>query len=331
MFERRMRRLAVAVVALAMMRLGNAAGVAQFTENRFDFGTVQQGAHLEHAFDVTNSGNAVLRFTQAELSMPGMQARFAPAAIAPGAKGVVTIDWVTDQVAGKVEGVARIRTSDPQQSPVAVMLSGSVTPAVAIEPIPAVFLSTFAGEPAVRVLTVRNNTDQALAVSGAESGSHTTASIRSIEAGKVFAVDVRTPAKSPGRFEESLTLNTSRGALTLPVHVWIKPELYVNPDAVDFGSITAGQAPHANESNRQSVVLRRHRGTFAIKSIASDNPDVGVTSLPSSGSSDSFTLDVRLKTIAAARNISGNIRVRTDDPAFPEIIIPVSATIVPAG
>ena len=322
--------LAAAVVAVLVALCGEAGAAAQttLTDNRYDFGSVKQGTHISHEFTVRNTGDGPLRFTGAELTMPGMQARFGQAELPPGAEGKVTIDWATDHVGGAVEGSVRIRSNDPRHPALSLSLVGTVVPPISIEPMPAVFLSSFANEPAERVLTVRNNTDRPLELSVIESGPHTSAAVAPIDPGKAYKVSVSAkPPVAPGRYEESLTLQTGSGPVTLPVHVWIKPDLYANPDAVDLGAVRADAGPDAVG---QSVVLKRREGEFAIESVTSDVPALSVTRSPASGRSAAFKLDVRVRAqaLAAAQSLAGTIRVRTSDPRFPEIDIPVSGAVV---
>ena len=58
----------------------------------------------------------------------------------------------------------------------------------------------------------------------------------------MFTVTVRPAAHAAtGKYEESLSIQTddaSIGTITIPVHVWVKPNLYANPDVVDFGNIS---------------------------------------------------------------------------------------------
>jgi hypothetical protein len=325
---------AVAACTACMSAALGAAAMprAEIAQDRYDFGAVEQGHRITHAFTVSNRGAAELRFSGAKLSLPGMQVRMAPGTIAPGAQGTVTIDLATDHVAGAVEGIARIRSNDPSR-PVAVLtLAGSVSAAISIEPIPAVFLSTFADEPAERVMTVRNHRDRPFELTGAEPGAHTTAAIATVERGKVYTVAVRTkPGAAPGRFEESLILQSTNGPITLPVHVWIKPDLYANPEAVDFGTVPSDSPRPSADATAQTVVLRRRAGEFEIESIASDVAGVTVTRTPATGRSNSFTLNVRLRPreLASIASLAGNIRVRTSDPRFPEIVIPVTGSLSP--
>ena len=332
---------ALTFAALLLLPAGSRGESTQVatTQDQYDFGSVRQGANVRHEFAIRNSGSTALRFSAAELSMPGMKARLGSAEIAPGAEGTVTLEWTTDHVAGAVQGVAHIRWSDPAQPEALLTMHGTVVPALSIEPIPAVYLSAYANEPAERILTIRNNDSRPLTLSHAQAGAHATATLSTVEAGKVFTVAVRPAAHAvPGKYEESLSIQTDNaaiGTITIPVHVWVKPDLYANPDVVDFGSIPREAAQRAGAADAmltQVAVLRRRSGAFEIKSIVSDSPLVVVTQTPS-GPSESFTLQMKLRPEAlfAGTRIDGKIRVKTSDRRFPEIDLPMSGEVTPSA
>jgi len=334
--------VAIALIATAFVLAAPGASHAQplladsAHQDQYDFGSVKQGTDIHHEFTIRNDGSAALRFSAAELSMPGMKARFAPAEIAPGAEGKVTLDWTTGNVAGAVQGIARIRWSDPAQPETLLTMKGSVVPALSIEPIPAVYLSAYSNEPVERVLTIRNNDSRPLALTHAQAGAHATATLTTVEAGKVFTVTVRPVAHAaPGKYEESLSIQTDDaaiGTITIPVHVWVKPDLYANHDVIDFGAISreAAQQPGAADAMlTQVAVLRRRSGAFEIKAIASDSPLVVVKQTPATGPSDSFTLEMKLRPEAlfAGAKIDGKVRIQTSDRRFPEIDLPLAGSV----
>jgi hypothetical protein len=329
--------LALCFVAFASARAS--APNATVAQETFDFGSVKQGARIDHAFTVKNSGDGPLRFAGADLSLPGMQIRLAPAEVAPGGEGTVTITWATDHVAGAVEGVATVRSNDPVRPQLALTVRGSVVPSISIEPLPAVFLSTFAGDAAERVLTIRNNADTELAAPRIEPGPHVVASVKTVQSGKTFAIAVRAaPDAAPGRYEETLrveTGNAATGVISIPVHLWVKPDLYANPDSVDFGTVAVGDpndAPSAASAPTQTVMLKRRSGTFEIESISSDSPLLVATRSPASGPSDAFSIDARLRPelLWPGATVKGNLRIRTNDPKFPEVVVPVTGSAMPS-
>src|SRR5439155_10260304 len=254
--------------------------------------------------------------------------------VPPGDEGTVTVEWVTDHVVGAVAGEARIRWNDPARPEGTVTLKGVVTPAISIQPMAAVFLSVFAGEPGERVLTVVNNDEGPLAVTRVENGRHVAAAVSTVEPGKVFKVTVRPAAGvTPGRYEESLTLHTdsvSAARVELPVHLLVKADLYANPDAVDFGTVHLDQArkPGLVDFLAQTLLVKRREGSFEITSVACDLPAVAVRRL-SEGASDSFEVDVHLRpeTLRPGR-LEGRIRISTSDPRFPELVVPVRGEVL---
>jgi len=300
-------------------------------ETVFDFGKLTQGTPIAHSFTVRNTGDVPLRYDRAELSLPGMRIRVTPAVIAPGTEAKATIDWTTTRIAGKVEGVARIRWEDAAIPEVAVTLKGTIVPSIAIEPLPAVFLSAFGGEPVVRNLTIRNNEAKPLAITGVHGGEHVTVTLDAVEAGRTYAVAVRAaPQTEPGRYEETITLTTDKPGqerITLPVHLWVKPDLYANPDTVDFGTVRQDQLQQPGVAT-QAVMLKRRSGNFEIIAVTSDSPMIEVIQR-STGPSESIRLDVRLHPEPGFRGqLASRIRVRTNDPKFPEIAIPVTGSVL---
>ena len=301
----------------------------------YDFGSVKQGVRIKHDFKVRNVGDAPLRISAAELSLPGMQARVTPAVVPPGTEGTVAIEWATNQVAGDVTGVARIRWNDPACPDLALTVKGSVIPHISIEPMPAVFLSTHVNAPAERILTIRNNDERPLVITGVEPGPHVAASLATVEAGKEFRLAVRDAPDTPvGRYEASVTLLTddpATGPITLPVHLWVKADLYANPDTVDFGTVRREDMLRADAADAvltQTLFLKKRAGNFEIASIASDSPIIAATRSPQ-GPSDSFAIDVRLRPDALTPGkIDAKLRVVTNDPDSREIVIPITGTVL---
>ena len=302
-------------------------------QDTYAFGSVRQGDPVSHAFIIRNAGTAPLRITGATLSTAGMNVRVAPTQIPPQGEGSVTVELTTAHKGGAVSAAAQIQWNDPAQAGPTLKLEGYIAAPLVIEPVPAIFLSDFAGQPAERTLTIKNNDPGPLAITGVRHSSHLDVTIRNLEVGRVFTVVARAaPAAPVGHYEESLTLLTDRpGAdrIEIPVHLWIKPDLYANPDTVEFGDVRIADATRADpRSALTQTLFLKHRGVFEITSLRCDSPLVDVTRSPA-GASDSFQIDVRLRPEALrSGTINGQIQVKTNDPRFPQLTIPVSGRLL---
>ena len=309
---------------------GGEAGPAFLPETRHDFGIVRQGAKVTHGFLLRNRRETPLAIERLEFSRPGMTARF-PAEIPAGGEGTITVNWDTAQVRGKVESEAVAHLGDPAQSHVVLVLKAVVRPGVEVLPYAAVFVSVFAGDSAERSLTIVNNDEQPLTITRVEAaGPHCTARLASVETGKLYHITVVVPAGiPPGRYRELVYVETdhpARSRLTIPVNLFVKAEVYANPEAVDFGVVPLGQlekTPGLLQLLTQTVMVKKRQGEFAITKIASDLAFVTVKQTPDVSSS-AFRLDFGLapQRLRPGR-IEGTIRVMTDDGKFPEVLIPV--------
>lgn len=296
----------------------------------YDFGSVRQGAAVRHVFIIKNAGVGPLRITGAELSLPGMKVRVAPVEVPAGGESAVTLELNTEHVAGVIEGGAQLQWNDPTRPGASLTLKGYVVPRIAIEPMPAVFLSAFSAEPAERTLTIRNNEAQPLAITGVEHSARLSVAITELEPGRVFTLSARSVSGVPaGRYEESVTLVTDRPGghrIDVPVHLWVKPDLYANPEQIDFGTLRLEDAQRSDVT--ATVFLKRRGDPFRITAVVCDSRALDITRSPT-GRSNSFQIDVRLRPEALRRgSLDGRIRVLTTDPGFPEVVIPFSATLI---
>jgi hypothetical protein len=309
---------------------------ATVAPRQFDFGLVRSGEKVVHAFSVHNSGNARLAFTGAELSMPGMTCRISPP-LDPGADGTITIEWKTDHVQGTVEGVAEISTNDPAAPSIALTLSGHVEGILDIEPLPAIFLSTFRGEGVQRTLSLRAHVGRPVGLRLVPSaGAHYRATIDPASGAAAawrLAVEAAPDAPS-GRYDESLRIESDDaaiGAVTIPVHVFVKPDLYANPGDLDFGAnpVARLRDPAARKLIAQTFFVKKRAGTFRITRIRSDVSGLDLRVDPPSGAAGSFQIDAGIRGDAVMPcSLDGTITIETDDPRFPRLTVEVRGRVV---
>ncbi len=311
-----MFRLHLLVVVLCICAPAYGAGSAVFPEQAYDFGTVKQGEIVTHVFAVRNEGVTPVTIERVELAMPGVTARFRPL-ITAGGEGKITLQWDTSHVTGEMEEEAIVHFDGASQPP-------------------AIFLSAFQGEKNERRLRIVNNEEKPVAISlEPVTSDHFVASVTTVEPGKIFELTAKIPATaSPGHYDEQLALATSDPKLrkiVIPVHLFVKPDLYANPDVADFGQVSADELrknPTKRELLTQTFLVKKREGSFAIARVRSTVEGLDVRIDPKNGKSSTFRVDValnpeRIKT----GKLEGFILVETDDKNFPEIKVPVSGAI----
>src|SRR5262245_37049485 len=247
---------------------------ALFPVRSHDFGTAKQGKKLVHEFAVRNQGTIPLTIEGGELSMPGMKARF-NRVIAPGEEARITLEWDTNDVKGEVRGEAVLRLNDPDQPTVTLTLSGVVKLPVEVRPFPAVFFSVWKGESAERRVTIVNNEERPLNILGLKpDGNHFVASLQTVEPGMTYSLLVKIPPETPpGRYTEAVYLESDHPALPrlkIAVNVFVKTDIYMSPEIVDFGVVSLEQLARASsllEFLTQTLLVKKRQGEFEITSI----------------------------------------------------------------
>lgn len=118
--------------------------------------------------------------------------------------------------------------------------------------------------------------------------------------------------------------------LAIPVHLFIRNEVYANPDRIDFGTISLAQlekSPDLLPYLTQTILIKRRQGEdFQIK-VQSDLPFLQIVKTPDLGSTI-YRLDISLVIEKLSRGkITGSIRILTNDRDFPELVIPVQGEV----
>ena len=301
-----------------------------------DFGSVEQGSKVVHRFTIRNAGTASLTFTRLSLSESGMTAKMKPA-ILPGEEATLTVEWDTAGVKGTVAGKAVMEVNDPARPQITFVLTGVVKQAIEFLPYQAIFASVYRGEPGHRSMRIVNNRERPLGISRLEQqGEHFHAAITPVEPGKLYELKVTVPATvPPGRYSEAVFLYTDdpkMPRIMVPVNVIVKPDVYANPETLDFGRVALKELAHNSsvlELLTQSFIVRKRAGTFSITAVTSDLPFVTIQRSPEGdGKGEAFRIDVALmKDRLQPGPISGSIRILTDDKQFPELIVSVRGKI----
>jgi hypothetical protein len=337
---RRRGSTALLVAAAAAFLFISSSGRAAETPKAFvpaasyDFGTVKQGEKVSHCFELRNQGSAPLKIEKMQLTFPKMTAR-AAGSIPPGKSGTVCIDLGTDDLSLKVKAQAAVFVNDPHQPQIPLVLTGVVKAPIDLVPMGAVLASVWKGDGGERTVTIVNNRPQPLHIRGIETeGQHFTARIETEKSGQVYKLAVSIPRDlAPGHYIGSVYINTDStryARIRIPINILVKNEIYTFPLGVNFRTINLAQIdsdPSALVDLAEWFMVKKRAGKFKIKSITSDLPALHITQTPE-GESNSFRVDVVLSRNRLEQGrLAGNIHVAIDDPAVPELTVPVSGEI----
>jgi hypothetical protein len=308
--------------AAALIGVPLAQGQAQspyLPESTTNFGNVLQGDAVEHRFMVRNPGTSALRVQIVDLSHPGMKVRM-PQQVLPGDVGWITVTWDTRLVQGDTTAEALLRFNDAESA--IVSLTAKVIPPIDILPQPAVFISGFRDEGLTRILEIVNNDPAPLNIVAISRESESSArsysaAFATIEPGRRHQLTVELKSAAPaGLSRDVLLVRTDHAhfpVIRVPVTLFVKDDVYINPQSVDFGQIT-GKA-----DNHESFLLKTRRGKIKILSVTSDLTFLKVTTAHPDAASATHEFRVETDGELAAGPFSGSIRIRTDDPSFPEV------------
>jgi hypothetical protein len=299
----------------------------------WDFGRVESGTALEHKFALRNTGSAPLRIENVQLSGKELKARI-PQSIAPGETGELTALIDTQSVAGPWKWSLTLQTNDETTPVVAYNIEAYIYAPLEVDPLE-LYFSLYVDETAAKSITITNHQAAPLTIKGVEKkGSHFTAALSTVEAGRKYQLQVTVPQSvEPGRYLEAVRLQTDdpkHPIVQVGVNVFVKRDVYVFPDSASVGQVAMQQARNPNSGGllAQTLLVKKRAGDFAITGIETNIPFLSIQKTPS-GRAGTFRLDIglsaeELKTGA----FDGEIKIKTDAPDFPTLIVPVTGEIL---
>ena len=309
---------------------------AQLPETEFDFGRVRAGVPLEHAFRIRNDGSAPLRIERVALTPPlrmaGMRAQ-----IAPGAEAQVRVHLDPAALAGRYDGRVILFTNDGDAPEITLRIGGEVVPAIELSPLPAVFLAGPRGKGAVATIDIVNREEQPLELGTARhAADRLTSRVEVIEVGQHYRLTVSLMPDGPaGRHVENITLATSSKSmpvLRIPAHTLLRERVYTFPDEVDLGALPAAavrERPDLLHRAAQVLMVYQAGGSDFRISASSEIAVLSIRVEPgTSGDRHQLTGALDQKYPRAPGVIQGSILIRTNDPAFTELRVPVSGALL---
>jgi len=313
---------------------GGGEPTVSLERTEIDFGQVQKGTVVEESFPIENTGGTTLRIERVELTSGGMKIAVQQV-IEPGRTENAKISWDTSAFAGDAMGQALLYLNDPNRPRLVLTLKGRVLAPVEILPQPAFYLSQFVGEAVRGSLLLQNNQQRKLEILGLERrGGHFEAAYEVVEPGKMYRLLVYGLADTaPGRYREAMTVLTDdpwNQKINVEVNLLVKGNVFVSVDELDFGRVslrTLRSNPTATQFLTQTFVINRRSGKMKIIRAESDLAFLRVRVDPQTRA-DAFTVSVEpIANQLKPGEYTGSLRMRTDDPEYPELQLPIAIRV----
>ncbi len=329
----------IRIFLLICIGLANAVGAetpkAVVSEPAYDFGKVNRGVTLEHAFVLKNAGSAPLRILNARMSAPLVVTRM-PAFIPPNGQAVLHFRLDTATLRGRFEGKILLTLNDPALSEASFSFEGNVIGEVELLPIGAFFVAGQAGEGKEARLTIVNHEPEPLRILAIDhSPERFTTKLETVEEGRRYQLVLNLKGNGPpGKATESILVRTSSQKvplLRIPANTYLRDRVYTFPEVVDLGAVRIGDLRSNGSLLKQltqTLMIYQVGGTSFRVKMSSDVPmlDIQLTGGPK-GDRVQATIALKAEKLATG-SIRGSLYIETNDPLFSKLTVPVIGLIL---
>lgn len=332
----RARIALVFVTAAALMALGvgllllRGSGGAASDRAVYEFGEAVEGDTIVHTFALANDGADTLRLE--EVSARASQVDVGDSVIPPGAIGRITVRLPTARTRGAVIEVVRVQMAG-EDRPRWLRLRGHVVPPVQVAPQDRVYFFTVVGVGPTQELQLINHREPPLRILGVSS-DNPLFRVRSaaVTAGRRYGLTVALDSAAPaGRHEGRITVRTDHPAyagIDIAALALVRNVVSASLSNIGFSRLNY-EALDREAVSQRTVLVEKHQGTdFDVPRAAVDLPFMEVRIVPQKPGT-SYLVHVRIRQKDAPRGpFAGTLRIETNDPAFPQLTLPVHGEIL---
>ncbi|MCW5890675.1 MAG: DUF1573 domain-containing protein [bacterium] len=286
-----------------------------------DFGTVEEGAAVEHVFRVRNDGTDWLRVEQVKGTCGCTVGAAAGTLVAPGSETTVLVTLDTRRLAGRTTKTVTVYTNDPVSPRLGLTVTGDVLTDLVIAPQPLYLGRLRRGERVRREVRIApgrpGGTAQVVLVEQAPQPLRVLIEPGDDPGEQKLVVDV--VGELPlGRFNDEVVLRTTSAArpvVRLPVMANVQGDLAILPPQVTFDVARDGSAePH-------DVRIRNlGRNPLAVTGVTAPDPVAWELTTLRPGAEWKLTLRLRGPLVSP---LAGEVEVLTTHPIDARVVIPV--------
>jgi copper(I)-binding protein len=123
-----------AIILLLWITTANAAPEVAIDQPAFDFGSIPQGKKVEHVFTIKNRGDAPLNIKSVRPSCGCTATSVTTSVIPPGKSGGIKASYDSTNFSGAIQKTVAVDTNDPKVPTSTLILRGTVTEDIQINP-----------------------------------------------------------------------------------------------------------------------------------------------------------------------------------------------------
>lgn len=290
----------------------------------FDFGQVEQGEKVTHAFRFTNQGNQALQVQSVKTSCGCTAAVIAEDSIPPGTEGTIQATFDTKRFAGHKAKNIRVHTNDPLSPVTTLTLQGEITAEVQVQPAQVYMGRLRRGVATTRTVTVLYDKNKPFEITDITHGNPAI----SVQAedlrldgrpGKTLQVSVSKTAPL-GRLDDTITITTTspkKPTISIPIFGSVEGDVSVSPSQVSFGVVRqgVGKTLTVRIKNRSAQPL----GITQVQSSL----DTVIPEIAEITPGKEFELHLHVAADTGPGKIRGSIELLTDHPEEQHLTIPV--------
>jgi len=332
---RRAVLLGVAMAATASLVTAQGSPRLVIEEKVVDLGEVPQGVVKDIEFTLQNEGAGLLTVKSVRPTCGCTVAEF-DKEIPPGGTGTVRAKLDTAGFKGAISKSILVMTDDPGNPTMNLAIKAVVQPYIDVLPRSLVRFNALQKERAEqKVVLVGTERSGAFKVTGVESDSDALeVSYRALGEGEriegkpdtQYEVVIRLAEDAPvGPISSVVTVKTNAAQATnveIKVFGVLRALLRVTPPELQFGAVEVAQAPVRN----LIVVSNRQGAKVEITGASIDDSAFTTEIVPVEGGKR-YQITVGVKRDASAGIKDATLVLKTTDPDFPELKVPVRASL----
>jgi hypothetical protein len=225
------------------------------SNSTFNFGDVEEGALVNHAFDFTNNGTETLIIENVQPTCGCTVAGDYDKEIKPGAHGKIPLSLNTKGYDGAVKKTIHVKTNVTDKSDVIVMLEGKVKMSIALEP-RSLFLGNIERkkeEPKTGKITIKNNLPKPIKITEIiPPRDSVKATLDTVKPGFEYSLNITVnPPFTDGQNMENVILKTDnkqKPEISAPFSYYYEPivRVFPNPLYLSAEQLTKGSEQTIN-------------------------------------------------------------------------------------